>query len=149
MDIVQSILDTKGWSVLTIGVDASVHEAVAEMCKHHVGSLVVHDGKGIGILTERDIMQRVVLEGRSPVSTRVGDVMTTFDVACIEPSVDISDAMDLMTRRRCRHLPVVDAAGRVIGLLSIGDVVSWINRGLASTVSDFTAYVCGPAVSLR
>lgn len=147
MSAVQSILESKGWTVRSIDREATVFEAVEQMCRDHVGSLLVLGGRGPGILTDRDVLTRVVLEERDPRATTVAEVMTD-DVACIEVDVDISDAMQLMTRRRCRHLPVVDPAGKVIGMLSIGDIVHWINQGLDSELRDFTAYVCGAGVHL-
>ena len=125
MNQLVDILDQKGRDVLRIDAGASVFDAVKQMVDHNVGSLLVEEnGEVAGIITERDFMRRVTLEGRAERDTAVREVLSSpLIVASPETSVD--DCMALMTERRIRHLPVVDGGGDVVGMISIGDVVKW------------------------
>ena len=103
----------------------SVADAVAEMNRHRVGSVLVLDGgRLVGIFTERDVLRRVVGATVDPKRTLVADVMTA-GVITISPDVTIEDTMVLFTEKRCRHLPVVDN-GKLVGTISIGDVTRWM-----------------------
>ena len=134
MDPVSEILDEKGREVFTIGPDATVAEAVEKMCAHKVGALLVCNGEQpIATFTERDLMSRVVVNAWDPARTLVRDVMTP-DVVWIHPDTEATEAMKLMTRHRTRHLPVM-AAGRLVGIVSMGDLVSWMGRSQALELS--------------
>ena len=120
------ILEEKGGGVLEIDADASVLEAVRHMVEHNVGSLLVTVGGEVaGIVTERDYLRRVTLEGRTEESP-VGEIMSSpLVVATVETTID--ECMALMTDRRIRHVPVVDD-GEVVGLVSIGDLVKFKSK---------------------
>ena len=134
MDPVSEILDEKGRHVFTVSDDATVTAAVQRMCEHKVGALFICDGDlPIATFTERDLMSRVVVNEWDPQRTLVRDVMTPVPVS-IHPDTEAADAMKLMTRHRCRYLPVV-AAGRIVGIVSMGDLVSWIGRSQALELS--------------
>ena len=127
----------------TVSPETPVLEAVRLMSDERVGAVTVtREGKLSGIFTERDLMIRVVLEGRDPGVTRVGDVMTA---QCISAKNDMSmgEALQLMTERHFRHLPVVDENDRVLGLLSIRNLlhnrVDKLSQELDSVVAFFTA----------
>ena len=126
MNRLAEILEEKGGSVLEISADASVLEAVQEMVEHNVGSLLVTDGSEvIGIVTERDYLRRVTLQGRTE-EAPVSEIMTTpLVVATRETTID--ECMALMTDRRIRHVPVVED-GNVVGLVSIGDLVKFKSK---------------------
>ncbi len=129
----REILQNKGSRVLTIAAHATVAEVVQKLVKFNCGSLVVCDdaggsndncdhGRMIGIITERDIL-RVVAARKAPLEElRVSDTMTREPVTC-SPNDSVEHAMGLMTDRRIRHLPIVDDDGRLIGMVSIGDLV--------------------------
>jgi CBS domain-containing protein len=122
MGTVREILARKGADVLSIRKDASVLEAALLMNEHRVGSLVVlEDGHVAGIFTERDLLRRVVCERLDPFSTMVADVMTE-EVFCATPDTPLAEVRGTMKNRRIRHLPVVDSASGLIGLVSIGDL---------------------------
>jgi CBS domain-containing protein len=123
MSTIRDILEMKGHAVYTTPISATVDEAVIEMCRVKVGALLVLDdcGRAAGILSERDLLVRVLLAHRDPSSATVGEVMT-HKVFCADSDRAISDAMGAMTYGHYRHLPIV-AEGRVIGLVSIGDLV--------------------------
>jgi CBS domain-containing protein len=100
----------------------SVRAATMLMNQHGIGSvLVIEDGSLVGIFTERDVLRRVVAESRPPDRTTVGEVMTS-DVICCQPETPLDDVADTMRLRRIRHVPVVEADGHVVGMVSIGDV---------------------------
>lgn len=142
MDPVSNILDEKGRNVFTVRPDATVTEAVLKMCAHKVGALIVCEGDlPIATFTERDLMSRVVVNEWDPQRTLVRDVMTTI-VATVAPDTEVTDAMKLMTRHRCRHLAVL-ASGRMVGVVSMGDLVSWSSRSQAfelSMLRDIVTY---------
>src|SRR5262245_4643996 len=114
---VENVLAEKGRQVYTVKRSASVCDAVREMNEQGVGALlVVDDELPVGIFTERDVLRRIVASDRDPALVRVGEVMTR-SVATISPTAHVEEAMELMTRERFRHLPVVDG-GSVIGIVS-------------------------------
>jgi CBS domain-containing protein len=140
MNRLAEILEEKGSDVLEIDADASVLEAVRLMVEENVGSLLVTErGEIIGIVTERDYLRRVTLEGRIETETRVGEIVSSpLIVADYETTVD--ECMALMTDRRIRHVPVVDE-GRVIGLVSIGDLVKFKSKLQTFEIQYLTNYI--------
>lgn len=142
METVGNILGDKGGQVYKVGPDTTVLHAVQQMCAVRVGAVLVCDGTACsGIFTERDLMARVILNGLDPTTTRVTEVMTP-QVACVEPSTPASEAMAIMTERRCRHLPVVEG-GEIVGVVSIGDLVRWDSRNQAFELRMLTDYIHG------
>jgi CBS domain-containing protein len=122
VNTVKSILAEKGGHVWSVGPGATVLEAALLMNEHKIGALVVMEGgRLVGVFTERDVLRRVVGERRDPVATRVADVMTT-EVLCSGPEMTLEEARGVMKNRRIRHLPVLDGDGRLLGLVSIGDL---------------------------
>jgi signal-transduction protein with cAMP-binding, CBS, and nucleotidyltransferase domain len=120
------ILEEKGGDVHEIDADSSVFEAVKQMVEMNVGSLLVTDGGEIsGIVTERDYLRRVTLEGRTE-EAPVREIMSSPLVVAM-PETTIDECMALMTDRRIRHVPVVEE-GKVIGLVSIGDLVKFKSK---------------------
>ena len=117
------ILRMKGGSVQSATETMNVLDATRRMNEARIGALVVLDmnGQVTGMFTERDVLRRVVSEERNPVSTTLAQVMTT-EVVCCNPDTDLEEVRSLMMQRRIRHLPVVDRAGHLEGMISIGDV---------------------------
>lgn len=137
---IRAVVDSKGGRVLSIDGGAMVRDAVAIMNEHLIGSLLVLDGpRLIGIFTERDVLVRVVGDGRDPATVRVGEVMTR-QIMVVEPDTTVQQAMSLMTTRRCRHLPVLED-GRVVGLISIGDLTRWVIRDQLRSIEDLTDFI--------
>jgi CBS domain-containing protein len=123
---ITAILDRKGRTVFSVAPTMSVADAVAEMNRHRVGSVLVLDSNQlVGIFTERDVLRRVVGAGVDPRTTRVADVMTA-NVITISPEATVEETMVLFTEKRCRHLPVLDQ-GRLVGTISIGDITRWMS----------------------
>jgi CBS domain-containing protein len=134
MNQLSEILDEKGSDVLQIEADASVFEAVKRMVEANVGSLLVtDDGEITGIVTERDYLRRMALEGRTDNETAVREIMSS-PLIVVTPQTTIDECMALMTDRRIRHFPVVDG-GEVVGVVSIGDIVKFNRRSRASRSS--------------
>ena len=103
----------------------TISDAVAEMNRHRVGSVLVLDaGRLVGIFTERDVLRRVVGAGVDPKHSLVSDVMTP-NVITISPEASVEETMVLFTEKRCRHLPVLDN-GKLVGAISIGDITRWM-----------------------
>jgi CBS domain-containing protein len=122
---ISAILDRKGRNVFSVLPTMSVSDAVAEMNRQRVGSvLVIDNGKLVGIFTERDVLRRVVGAGLDPQRCSVADVMTT-GVITIAPDATVEETLVLFTEKRCRHLPVLDE-GRLVGTISIGDITRWM-----------------------
>jgi signal-transduction protein with cAMP-binding, CBS, and nucleotidyltransferase domain len=120
------ILEEKGRNVLEISADASVLEAVQEMVENNVGALLVKDaGEIVGIVTERDYLRRVTLEGRTEEAAVSAIMSSPLVIATLETTID--ECMALMTDRRIRHVPVVEE-GKVVGLVSIGDLVKFKSK---------------------
>ena len=140
MSNVSEILGDKGGRVLKIEASASVFEAVQEMVEANVGSLLVTDGGDIvGIVTERDYLRRVTLEGRTDKDTPVGEIMTA-PLVVVTPETEIDESMAIMTDRRIRHLPVVDD-GQVVGVISIGDIVKFKSKQQSFEIQYLTDYI--------
>ncbi len=121
--IIHNILQIKGYDVWSVNSQASVLDALRIMAAKEVGALVVlEEEKLAGIFSERDYARKIILEGKASKDTRVAEIMTS-KVITIHPSQTIYEAMELMTNHRIRHLPVVDQEEKVIGMISLGDVV--------------------------
>lgn len=139
---VSNLLTSKNSIVYSISQHATVLDAVHEMNRLHIGSIVVLDGEKLaGIFTERDVLQRVVAEEKSPSETLVSDVMSK-EVETITPKSTVEDAMRAMTDRRHRHLPVMND-GKMVGLISIGDVTRWISRVNEDEAENLRSYITG------
>jgi len=147
MYTVRHLLEEKGREVWTINPQSSTFEALDLMAQKNIGALLVleHD-KIIGIFTERDYARKVVLKGKSSKTTTVGELMTS-EVLYVSPEDTIEECMALMTQKRARHLPVLDA-GRVAGLVSIGDVVKAVITDREFTIRELERYITGGHSSL-
>jgi len=141
-DTVASVLRHKGSDVWSIGPDASVYDAIALMAGKSVGALLVIDrAMLVGILSERDYARKVILQGRSSKDTRVADIMTA-PVISVTPAHTVHQCMEMVTANRIRHLPVVDA-GRVVGIVTIGDLVRKIVATHEETIHHLHEYIVG------
>jgi CBS domain-containing protein len=140
MNRLSEILDEKGAEVLQIEADASVFEAAKRMVEANVGSLLVTEGGEItGIVTERDYLRRVALEGRTDKETAVREIMSS-PLIVVTPQTTIDECMAVMTDQRIRHLPVVDG-GEVVGVVSIGDVVKFKSKKQSFEIQYLTDYI--------
>jgi CBS domain-containing protein len=139
---ISALLERKGPTVYAVTPTMSVAEAVAEMNRNCVGCVVVLDGvRLVGVFTERDVLRRVVGTGADPKKARVAQMMTDH-VITITPETTVEEAMVLFTEKRCRHLPVV-ADGRMVGLLSSGDVSRWLTDVHRTEAEHLKNYIAG------
>jgi CBS domain-containing protein len=139
---IKHILEQKGRSLWTIGPDATVLEAVAKMAEKNIGSLPVMDGeKLIGIITERDYARNVILKGKTSSTTLVSDIMQR-NVIHVRPEQSVELCMALMTEKRVRHLPVIEDT-KVIGLISIGDLLKFIISKKEFAIDQLEHYIQG------
>ncbi len=142
METVRQLLDMKGHEVWSVHPDDSVFDAIKKMADKEVGSLVVlEDDRIVGIITERHYARNVILKGRSSPETQVRDIMTTR-VVCTRPEQTVRECMAVMTEKRIRHLPVVDQK-RLVGLVSIGDLVKSIIADQEFTIEQLIHYIHG------
>jgi len=140
MNTVSDILDDKGRDVLRVDAGATVLEALKRMVEANVGSLLVSEGGEIaGIVTERDYLRRVALEGRPDAETPVREIMSA-PLIVVSPDTSIDECMAVMTDRRIRHLPVA-VGGEVVGLVSIGDVVKYKSKQQSFEIQYLTDYI--------
>jgi CBS domain-containing protein len=142
MQTVSDVLLDKGRGAIAVSPTDMVLKALGVMAEHEIGAVVVLDGQRlVGILTERDYARRVVLMGRSSKDSPVTDVMTAH-VVCVSPDRTIEQCMALMTDKRVRHLPVLEHK-RVVGLVSIGDVVKATIADQEFTIAQLQSYIAG------
>jgi CBS domain-containing protein len=140
MITVRHLLDRKGRALFTIEPDDPVLEAVRMMADHHVGALLVMRGTELaGIVSERDYARKVVLLGRSSAETPVRQIMTS-PVITVSLDSSVQDCMRIVTERRIRHLPVVEH-GRVVGMVSIGDLVKAVIEEQQQTIEQLENYI--------
>ena len=142
MKLVKHLLDNKGRHVISVAPDSSVLDAIKVMADKAIGSLVVmQDDKLLGIMSERDYARKVIIKGRSSESTRVSEIMTA-DVITTSSSQTVNECMNLMTEKKIRHLPVVED-NKVIGMISIGDLVEAIISDQQEEIEQLEHYISG------
>jgi CBS domain-containing protein len=142
MKLVKHLLDAKGRHIISVAPETSVFDAIKLMADKSISSLcVMNDEELIGIMTERDYARKVIIKGRSSESTQVSEIMST-GVLTTSNSQTVKDCMELMTKRRIRHLPVVDD-DRVIGMISIGDLVGAIIADQQEEIEHLEHYISG------
>lgn len=140
MKTIRQLLQAKGGTVHTIAPNARVIEALKLMAEKEIGALVVLDnGKLAGILSERDYARKVILKGKSSHDIPVREIMTE-KVVTVEPNQSVEECMALMTSKRVRHLPVTEGE-RLIGVLSIGDLVKEVIAEQEETIKQLESYI--------
>jgi len=136
----QELLRHKGDKVHTISPEHTVLSAVQYMNDEKIGSLLVHNEHGVlGIISERDILCRVVDAQLDTTTATVGQIMTK-ELVTVKPTTTMEEAMSVCTEKRCRHLPVMDG-DRLVGLISSGDLTRWVVRNQAFHIQDLVGYI--------
>ena len=142
MKLVKHLLDSKGHDVISVAPDLSVFDAIKLMADRLVGSLLVMNDEELrGIVTERDYARKVIIKGRSSETTSVSEIMST-EVLTTSSSQTVNQCMEMMTERRIRHLPVIED-NRVIGMISIGDLVQAIIADQQEEIEQLESYISG------
>lgn len=142
MKMVKELLGGKSAGVWSVGPDASVYDALVIMAEKNIGALLVMKGdQVVGMMSERDYARRVDLAGHSAVNTKVHEVMSS-KVISVKPSETVEQCMELMTDRHFRHLPVMDE-GKLLGLVSIGDLVKAVIEEQKSVIGQLENYISG------
>jgi len=142
MNKVRQILKAKGEQVWTISKGSTILDGLKLMAEKQIGSLPVLEGEQVvGIFTERDYARRVGPDRRKPEETRIEEVMTR-ELITVDPDQTVNDCMMLMTENHIRHLPVMDE-GRLVGIISVGDVVKDIIEELEFHVEQLKSYITG------
>ena len=140
MKTVRDVLRQKGSEVSSVGPDTTVYDALKQMADKNIGAVVVLDGgRPIGLFTEREYARQVILKGKSSRDVPVRDIMVS-PVLCIAPQQNIEECMALMTDKRVRHLPVLEQE-RIIGILSIGDVVKAVIDDKQFLIEQLATYI--------
>lgn len=141
MTTVRDLIKHKGGEVIAVSPDDSVYAALKVMAERNVGAvMVMDDGRLVGVLSERDYARKVVLHGHSSRDTRAAEIMTE-KVLCISSDKRVEEAMAIMTVNRIRHLPVLDE-GRLVGVVSIGDVGRAIISEQGFVIEQLERYIC-------
>lgn len=139
---IREILAHKGHQVFSIPPEATVYDAIQVMADKNIGALLVtKEDKLIGILSERDYSRKVILKGRSSKDTAVRDILSGR-VLYVSPDHTVDECLRLMTEHRVRHLPVLQGE-KIVGLISIGDLVNWIISAQSSTIHQLETYITG------
>ena len=142
MTTVSQLLDRKGHEVTTVDPQSTVYDAIKTMSDNNIGSLaVVENGVLVGIFTERHYARRVFLKGRASPNTKIGDVMSKNPI-CVLHQQTAQECMAIMTDKAIRHLPVVDD-NKMIGIISIGDLVKCIIRDQKFVINQLEHYIHG------
>ena len=142
METIGQLLKDKGPDVWTIGPDASVYDGIEMMAAKGVGALVVTDGgRPVGIISERDYARKVVLKDRSSRDTKIAEIMTGR-VLYASPDQTVEEGLSMMTEKRVRHLPVMDGE-KLVGIVSIGDLVKAIIAEQQQMISQLEQYISG------
>lgn len=142
MKLIKHLLDSRGRHIVSVPPDTTVLEAITLMADKTIGSLVImDDDELLGIVTERDYARKVIIKGRSSRTTLCSEIMTT-GVFTTSSSESVNDCMALMTEKRIRHLPVVED-NRVIGMVSIGDLVEAIISDQKEEIEQLGQYISG------
>jgi CBS domain-containing protein len=137
-----SILNNKGNRIWSVGPEETVYDAIAQMADRGIGALlVVSEGRLVGIISERDYARKIILHGRSSKDTLVREIMTS-SLITVTPDYTVDECMRIVTEHRIRHLPVLDG-DRLVGLISIGDLVNAIIAAQAHTINQLHTYIAG------
>ena len=142
MYLVKDILKEKGDDVQTIGPEATVYEALKKMAGKNIGALLVmKDDKIIGVFSERDYARKIILKGKSSKESKVGELLSER-IFYVKPTATTNECMQIMTDHRVRHLPVLDEE-KLVGIVSIGDIVNKVIQGQSHTIKQLEDYILG------
>lgn len=147
MGTVRDVLRTKGEKFFYTRADAFVTDAAREMVRHDIGSLIIVDGPArlpVGIVTETDYLHKVIVSRRDTHRMRVGEIMSDKPLAVVTADATLTECMELMAQRRIRHVPVVErGSGRVLGMVSVGDIVKELVAAHRKNAEHLQSFITG------
>ena len=139
---ISAILSQKSGEIFSVSPDSTVFEAVSLLAEKNIGAvLVIDDDKLVGLVSERDYTRKVMLRGKRSRETKVAEIMST-DLKVVQPREAVQDCLRLMTDKRIRHLPVLDG-DKVVGVISIGDLVKWVIDCQSAAIAHLENYIHG------
>lgn len=139
---IKEVLEKKGHNILTVAPNTTVYDAISKMAEFDIGALLVTENdKLCGIISERDYRNKVILKGRTSKETPVKDIMTD-KVICISPMHQVDNCLAIMSKNKIRHLPVMDE-DKLVGIISIGDLVKSIIDEQKDEIEDLKSYISG------
>ena len=140
MGKVKDILDSKGYLVHSVTPDTTVYSAIEQMCQKNIGGVLIMESEMLaGIFTERDYARKLILKGKSSKETKIKELMTANPIA-VSPQTTIEECMEIMSDKHIRHLPVLDGT-KVLGMISIGDVVTQVIQEQKSIIAHLESYI--------
>ena len=141
-ETIDPILESKAGNIWAVDPETTVYDAIAMMAEKSIGALlIISGGKLVGIVSERDYARKIILQGRSSRNTRVREIMTGSPVT-VTPGHTVDECMRIITHHRIRHLPVMEG-DRLVGVISIGDLVNAIIAAQAHTIDQLHTYITG------
>lgn len=141
-DTVRVVLERKGGTLYHVAPETPVYEALETMAAYDIGALLVVSGAHlVGVFSERDYARKIILHGRDSRETSVSEVMTMSPVT-VHPNLTVDHCLQLMTKFRFRHLPVMEE-GALLGVLSIGDLVNWTIESQDEEIHHLNRYITG------
>src|SRR4051812_20195569 len=139
---ISAILNQKGTDIFSVSPNDSVYDAVTLLAEKNIGAVLVMDGeKLVGLLSERDYTRKVMLRGKRSRETTVAEIMST-DLKVVHSREAVDECLRLMTDKRVRHLPVLDGE-KVVGVISIGDLVKWVISCQSAAIAHLESYIHG------
>jgi len=142
MGTISEILSNKGTNVWSVSPDATVYDAIQMMADKNVGALLVTEGERlVGIISERDYTRKVALKGKSSKQTAVREILSG-EIVHVGPTQTVEECLRLMTDHHVRHLPVIED-DRIVGIISIGDLVNWVISAQHATINQLQTYISG------
>ena len=145
MATVSKLLEKKGKEIISVSPESGIRDAIAKMVEKSAGTALVMDGnKLVGIFSERDFIRKVYLKDKCGKGTKVCEIMST-SLTTVSADTTLESCMNLMTDKRIRHLPVLDG-DRVVGIVSIGDIVKYMVNEKDFLIKNLQSYIAGPGM---
>ncbi len=145
MSTVSKVIEKKGSDVLSVSPEDGVFDTIKKMAERSAGTaLVMENDQLVGIISERDFIRKVYLQGKCKEPLSVGEVMST-ELTIVSPDEVVENCMSAMTEKRIRHLPVVEE-GKVVGIISIGDIVKFMAEQKDFEIKNLQSYIAGPGL---
>ncbi len=145
MSTVSKVIEKKGSDVLSVSSDTVVFDAIKKMAERSAGTALVMEGDQlVGLISERDFIRKVYLQGKCKEPLSVSEIMST-ELTTVTPDELLENCMNTMTEKRIRHLPVVEE-GKVVGIISIGDIVKFMAEQKDFEIKNLQSYISGPGL---